>query len=187
MRAKEAVSHVSKPTIAEVSKNKEQTWSWVQTVYLRANGNSQRITTQAQSVCVSFRSPPGPACHHMNDFPEPRHPASPWIPSDPTRTIPSSTVSLAGPHQISNWERETAFNPPVQNSHWSQMFARVHWQQQTSADIPLLLYSSCQSVPAVLWKPSSLSWQRNQRRTSPKLGDGSFLTQQHTSLLACGN
>lgn len=50
---------------------------------------------------------------------------------------------------------------------------------------PHILFSSCQSVPAMLWKPSSLSWHRNQVRTSPKLGACSFLTQQHTSQSLC--
>lgn len=95
--------------------NKEQTPSSVQTVYLRTNSNSQRIITQAQTVYISFCSLS--VCHYGNGVLEPGHSTSPRISSHPTQKISSSSVSLAGLHQNSYWERGTAFNPPVQNSY----------------------------------------------------------------------
>lgn len=85
MRAKEAVSHMSKPTTSGASTNQEQTPSSVQTVYLRTNSNSQHIITQAQTVCISFRSLTDPVCHYGNGILEPGHSTSPWIPSHPTQ------------------------------------------------------------------------------------------------------
>ena len=93
--------------------------------YLRTNSKSQRIITQAQTVYISFCSLTDSVCHYGNGVLEPGHSTSPWIPSHSTQKNSSSSVSLAGLHQNSYWERGTAFNPPVQNSHWSQMLARL--------------------------------------------------------------
>lgn len=61
--------------------------------------------------------------------------------------------------------------------HWSQMFVMFPCQQQSLADSPLIMCSSCQcaSMPCKL---PSLSWSRTQVRTSPKLGTCSGV-QQH--------
>lgn len=118
MRAKEAVSQVKKPTVSGASTNKEPTYGPEFRQYiLRADGQAHPITAQAQYAFHSMVCLRDPICHDVNGFLELRQPASPWIPSDPTRKTPSSSVCLAGLHQNSNWERETAFNPPVWNSH----------------------------------------------------------------------
>lgn len=101
--------------------------------------------------------------------PVPGHPASPWIPSNPTENIPSSSGPLAGHHPDSNWGKGNSFPSTCTSSHWSQMFAMLSCQQQPLADSPLIVCSSCQcaSMPCKL---PSLSWSRTQVRTSPKLG-----------------
>ena len=81
--------------------------------YLRTNSKSQRIITQAQTVYISFCSLTDSVCHYGNGVLEPGHSTSPWIPSHSTQKNSSSSVSLAGLHQNSYWERGTAFNPPV--------------------------------------------------------------------------
>lgn len=186
---------MSKPTLSGASNKINKTtitqWSWAKTTVhictelLPNLSESQPRYNQCAfnyASCIIDLM-----CHYLNGFLVPGHPASLWIPSDPTRKIPWSSVSLAGHHQNSNWKRETTFKPPVQNSHWSQMLAALCIQQQPLADSSQILYSNYQCVPAMLWKPSTLSWHRKQVRTSPKLGAYYFLTQQHITLLACGN
>lgn len=154
---------MSKPTMSGASKKRENTCCWVRRDVHRTDGESKHIRAPAfhSTACK-----PGSACHSIiNDCPGPRYAASPWIPSDPTRKTPYSSVSLAGHHQNSDWERKTVFGPPVQCSNWSQMSAMLHWRQQTLAEIPQILYSRCPSVPALLWKPASLSWHRYRERT----------------------
>lgn len=172
------------------SQRREETWSQVKT----ANSQSEwSISTYHNpgTICMhSLRSlhngPYLPLCDWLSGTMTSSVPVDSPHPS-PTIEIPSSAVFLAGHHQNSNWGREPAFNPPVRSSHGSQMLAMLYWQQQTLAESSQILYSSCQSVPAMLWNPSSLSWHRNQGEMSPRLGACSFLTRQQTSLLACGN
>ena len=169
--------------------NKEQTPSSVQTVYLRTNSNSQHIITQAQTVCISFRSLTDPVCHYGNGILEPGHSTSPspWIPSHPTQKI-LIIICLSG-RTSSKFilGKGNSFQPTCTELPLITDVSKALTGNSRPWLIDPTLCSSCQRVPAMLWKPPSLSWQRNQGRTSPKLGAGSFLTQQHTSLLACGN
>lgn len=186
MRAKEAVSHMSKSTISGASMNKEQTPSSVQTVYLRTNSNSQRIITQAQTVYISFCSLS--VCHYGNGVLEPGHSTSPRISSHPTQKN-LIVICLSG-RTSSKFilGKGNSFQPTCTELLLiTDVSKALTGNSRPWLIAPPVLCSSCQRVPAMLWKPPSLSWQRNQGKTSPRLGAGSFLTQQHTSLLACGN
>lgn len=125
---------MNKPTMSGASKRREETWSGSREYIHRANGKSQHITTQAPSTCIHYAAcTTNPICHYMTAFRNHDTQLPYGLSLTPTREIPSSSVSLAGHHQNSNWGREPAFNPPVQSSHESQMLAMLDRQQQTSA------------------------------------------------------
>ena len=185
MRAKEAVSHMSKSTISGASTNKEQTPSSVQTVYLRTNSNSQHIITQAQTEYISFCSL---SVTMGMEFWNQDIQLPPWIPSYPTQKN-LIVICLSG-RTSSKFilGKGNSFQPTCTELLLiTDVSKALTGNSRPWLIAPPVLCSSCQRVSAMLWKPPSLSWQRNQGRTSPKLGAGSFLTQQHTSLLACGN
>lgn len=187
MRAKEAVSHMSKPTTSGGSTNKEQTPSSVQTVYLRTNSNSQHIITQAQTVCISFHSLTDPVCHYGNGILEPGHSTSPWIPSHPT---PKNLIIICLSGRTSSkfiLGKGNSFQPTCTElplitdvskaltGNSRPWLIAPHFVQQLPEGASNAVKTT---IPVLAEKPG---------KDSPRLGAGSFLTQQHTNLLACGN
>lgn len=135
MRAKEAVSHMSKSTVSGASTNKEQTPSSVQTVYLRTNSNSQHIITQAQTEYISFCSLT--VCHYGNGVLEPGHSTSPMdsLPSYPKKSHRHLSlwqdfikIHTGKGEQLSTHLYRTPTDHRCQQG--------SNWQQQTLADSP---------------------------------------------------